>query len=400
MTSQTAGPATTRRFLAGTAFLGTLMLALAGCAGSVDTGQSEPAPSATASLRSPAPEGDLPAELQSALQEVVDQTMSEYAVPGSAVGVWIPGEGAWLAATGLADQEQGTPVSLDMWWPLRSVTKSYTVTLVLQLVDEGLVSLDDTIDQYVDGVTDGDQITLRELADMSSGNADYINEDFVAAFEQDPEQLFTLQELNGFMLGKPAQFSPGTRKVYTNANTNLLGAVVEAATGEAFADVLEERILRPLGQEHTEYLTDASAWPEPHAVGYMPGEGALAPQDQNFSILGAAGALVSTLDDARAWAEALATGALLQPATQAEREQGAPLEVGRPYGLYALGIGETDGWWGHNGEGVGFTAAVFHQPETGASIVVFMNESNVEPRAHPADQTFRRLAAVLADQAG
>lgn len=96
---------------------------------------------------------------------------------------------------------------------------------------------------------------------------------------------------------------------------------------------------------------------------------------------------------------ALASGALLDPATQAGREQGSPLDAGPPYDLYALGIGETDGWWGHNGEGLGFTAAVFSNPATGASIVVFTNESNVAGKAHPADQTFRRMAAILDGEA-
>ena len=61
-------------------------------------------------------------------------------------------------------------------------------------------------------------------------------------------------------------------------------------------------------------------------------------------------------------------------------------------------MGQTDGWWGHNGEGLGFTAAVFHQLDTGASVVVFMNESNVMPKAHPADQLFRRVAEILRAQ--
>jgi D-alanyl-D-alanine carboxypeptidase len=115
-----------------------------------------------------------------------------------------------------------------------------------------------------------------------------------------------------------------------------------------------------------------------------------------MSIFGPAGSMISGLDDARVWGEVLAGGALLDPATQAERLQGAPLQKGPTYDLYALGIGRTDGWWGHNGEGLGFTAAVFHQPTSGATVVVFMNESNVVPKAHPADQLFRRLAAVLA----
>ena len=322
--------------------------------------------------------------------------MKQYGVPGAAVGVWIPGEGAWTRAAGLADVEKKVPVSTDMAWPLRSVTKSYTVTLILQLVDEKKITLDDTIGQYVDGVTDGDTITLRQLADMSSGNADYTGGDFLEAFQQDPEKIFTLDELNGFALGKPAQFAPGTERIYTNANTNLLGAVVEKVTGQPFADALADRILRPLGQQGTRYILDAGTWTEPHPTGYAPGKDGPQAQPTNLSIFGPAGSMISSLDDARAWGEVLATGALLDPATQAERLEGAPLQQGPPYDLYALGIGQTDGWWGHNGEGLGFTAAVFHQPTSGATVVVFMNESNVVPKAHPADQLFRRIAAVLA----
>ena len=345
--------------------------------------------------RPPAPEGALPAALQTKLQAALDRTMKEYGVPGAAVGVWVPAEGAWVTATGLADIANDVPVSTDLTWPLRSVTKSYTVTLILQLVDEGTIGLDDTIGTYVDGVTDGDKITLRQLADMSSGNADYTNADFQQEFQQDPDKIFTLDELNSLALGRPAQFAPGTERIYTNANTNLLGAVVEKITGEPFAEVLQRRILTPLGQQGTRYVLDASTWTTPHPVGYAPGDAGPQPQPTNLSIYGPAGSMISSLDDARVWGETLATGTLLAPATQRERLLGAPLQKGPPYDLYALGIGETDGWWGHNGEGFGFTAAVFHQPTSGATVVVFMNESNVVPKAHPADQLFRRIAAVL-----
>ncbi len=157
---------------------------------------------------------------------------------------------------------------------------------------------------------------------------------------------------------------PGRKKVYTNANTNLLGAVVEQATGQQFADVLDERILRPLGLEGTEYVLDAAQWADPHPLGYAEDEGGLEEQPDNLSIFGPAGSMISNLDDGRVWGEVLATGMLLQPETQAERQQGAPLDVGPPYDIYALGIGETAGWWGHNGEGLGFTAAIFHNPDS------------------------------------
>lgn len=381
-----------RRFIASVAFAVTASVGACTAPQAVDP--ASPSGSTSPAGSSPVA-GALPDALQSELQATVEETMAEYGVPGAAAGVWIPGQGSWTTAAGLADIASGTPTTTDMSWPLRSITKSYAVTLVLQLVDEGKVTLDDTIGEYVDGVTNGDRITLRQLANMSSGNADYINDDFVEVFSADPSRLFTLDELNAFALGRPAQFEPGSQHVYTNANTNLLGAVVEKVTGQPFAEALDERILTPLELDDTKYLVDIHTWTQPHASGYGPDADPREPMDQNFSIFGPAGSMVSTLDDSRGWAQVLASGALLDAATQAEREQGAPLDSGPPYDRYALGIGQTNGWWGHNGEGLGFTAAVFHNPQTGASIVVFTNESNLTDQAHPADQIFRRLAEIL-----
>lgn len=374
---------------------------LVACTAEAATPPSSPSATTPAIPRPAAPEGELPAELVSVLQRTLDDTMAEYNVPGAAVGVWIPGEGSWTAVAGLADVRTGEPVTADMQWPIRSITKSYTVTLILQLAQAGVLSLDDTIDQYVDGITDGDMITLRELAGMSSGNSDYFTDEFIQDFfVDDPERLFTLDELNGYVVGQPAQFAPGTEKIYTNANTNLLGKVVEVATGQTYADVLNERILEPLGQTGTRYITDVSTWSEPHALGYSPDDAGTGWVDQiaNLSVLGPAGSMITSLDDARVWGQALAEGTLLDAATQAEREKGAPLDAGPPYDLYALGMGQTDGWWGHNGEGLGYTAANFHNTETGATIAVFFNLSDYRPKAHPADQLFRRLAATIEDE--
>jgi D-alanyl-D-alanine carboxypeptidase len=370
------------------------------CTGVASSPSSTPATSISSSA---APAGVLPAELQAKLNSALADVMSTYRVPGAAVGVWVPGVGSWTKAAGLADVEKKIPVSIDMSWPLRSVTKSFTVTVILQLVDEGRLRLDDTLDTYVPGVTDGDKITIRELANMSSGNADsdFVNDSFVREFSKDPDKIFTLKELNGLVMSQPAQFAPGTRRVYTNANTNLLGAVIEKVTGKPFADVLKQDILQQVGLDSTHYILNSKDWTQPHAGGYIVGPDGPEAQPQNMSIFGPAGSMVTTLDDARVWGDTLAEGLLLSPATQTQRELGAPLEVGPPYDLYALGMGETDGYWGHNGEGIGFTAAVFHSPTTGATIAVFMNESDVptsggdDAKVHPADKTFRAFAQIL-----
>ncbi len=400
MTTPVGQTRSIRRRMVGITAAAVTVALLSSCAATPAARPTTEPTTAAPVIRPAAPEGGLPAELSAALQRTVDDTMTEYGVPGAAVGVWIPGEGSWTTVAGIAEVGTNEPVTAEMQWPIRSITKSYTVTLILQLVDQGKISLDDTIDQYIDGITDGDAITIRQLADMSSGNSDYFTDAFIQDFFVDDQaRLFTLDELNGYVLDQPAQFAPGTEKVYTNANTNLLGKVVEVATGRDFAEVLSERILKPLGQSGTRYITDVSTWTAPHALGYSPADDGSGREAQiaNLSVLGPAGSMITSLDDARVWGEMLATGALLTPETQKEREQGAPLDAGPPYDLYALGMGETDGWWGHNGEGLGYTAANFHNNETGATIAVFFNLSDYTPKAHPADQLFRRLAAVIGD---
>ena len=372
-------------------------LLLSGCAAPSTTGGTA-GPSRPAVTRPAAPEGKLPAALQSELQSALKQVMTEYDVPGAVAGVWVPGKGSWTTAAGLADIGGNVAVTTDMTWPIRSITKSYTVTLILQLADEGALRLDDTINKYVDGITNGDQITLLELANMSSGNGDYVNDAFISDWQKDPTKIYTLKELNSFVVDQPAQFAPGSEYLYTNANTNLLGSVIEKVTEQSYAEALDERTLKPLGQSGTTYITDVADWTAPHPTGYMKPGDILVGQDENPSILGAAGALFSTLDDGRVWAETLGTGALLTPATQELRQIGHQIPK-PPYDLYAVGMGETNGWLGHNGEGVGFTAATFHNKTTGANIVVYMNRAGV-PGAHPADKASRALAEVLANGAG
>lgn len=123
---------------------------LTGCS----SDQAEPADSSSsASLVA------LPAETTQALEAQLTKTMARNDVPGAAVEVCVPGYETWATAEGLADIESQTQMTTDMYWPLRSVTKSYTVTMIMQLVDEGKISLDDTIDQWIPDVPNGDQIT-------------------------------------------------------------------------------------------------------------------------------------------------------------------------------------------------------------------------------------------------
>ena len=327
-------------------------------------------------------------ELQAALESYVD----EYDVPGAVAHVRLP-ESEWTSAVGDADRESDTPMTADLVWPIRSITKSFTVTLLLQLVDDGEVSLDDTLDEWVPEMPNSDEITLGQLADMTAGVPEYTNDAFIADFIEDQDATYTTEDLIGYALTEDPSSEPGEAHLYINTSTVLLGEVIEQVTGQDFDEVLSERILEPLELTDTTYVTEPHGWTGPHATGYQPDGDELVPQDANFTVFNAAGAMSSTVEELAEWGPVLANGDLLEADTQATRLEGSPLDEGPEYDLYAHGIGEIDGWWGHTGEGFGVTALVMHQPEADATVVIFMNISNVGD--HPPTKLFREFARIL-----
>jgi D-alanyl-D-alanine carboxypeptidase len=336
----------------------------------------------------PAPaEVALPPSTTEALNAQLTTTMARNDVPGAVVQVCIPGYEDWTTTRGVADVQTQEPMAADADWPIRSITKSVTVTLILKLVDEGKISLDDTIDQWVPDVPNGDRITLRQLADMSSGAPEYTTQAWIDAYLEDPQRAFTTEELIEFAVAEPAQFDPGAKRVYTNTNTLLLGQVVEQEYGQPFGQVVQEQILQPLSMSGAAYHDEVNNWTGP--TGYQQGEA----QDNNFTVLGPAGAMTATPDDLCTWGEALGQGSLLQPATQADRVQGAALDSGPEYDFYAQGIGGLNGWIGHTGEGFGHTVLVMHNPDSGATAVVAMNTSG--SGKHVPTRYFRKVAPVL-----
>ncbi len=369
-----------------------LALVIGGCAA-----QPKTASTAIKSPPSTAPKvaavSTLNATVQKAISEDIAEVMAKYDVPGAVVGIHLADKGDYTATVGVGNIQTKKPLTTDMSWPLRSVTKSFVVTVMLQLVELGKLGLDDTIAKWVPSLPNAGQITIRELANMTSGLPEYTNDAFIKAYSANQDREFTPDELIGFAATSPAQFPPGTKHVYTNTNTVVLGKIVEMVTGMPIAQALQQYVFAPLKLTHTAYGMTEADWPEPHAAGYQPGKKELEPQPNNFSIFAGSGAMVSTLADLQIYAPALVNGTLLDPQLQAARLVGAPLDKGPEYDQYALGIGEVAGWWGHTGEGFGFTLAVMGQQGTDNSVVIFMNISNLD--GHPPTKLMRTIAATL-----
>lgn len=331
----------------------------------------------------------------------VKRVLEQYHAPGAVAGVWVPGSKPWKMAFGLADVATGRPLTLDDHFSIRSITKSFTVTVILQLAHDGMLSLDDHIDRYVPGIPNGSKITLMQLAAMESGVKNYTEvEAFLDALRADLGRPFTDPEIVAYAVSESPVFDPGVQYNYSNTNTILLGMVIEKVTQTPLAEVFRTRIFDPLHLTQTSYPSTI-ALPDPHPLPYtidrQTGTVELAPY-LNPTGLSAAGAMVSTLDDLATWGDALVTGKLVAPDLQALRfSHSRPATDGPLYDTYGLGMGSIKGWWGHTGTALGFQAATLHHPASGVTIAVLVNsspESSVSRDDNIAQDVFQALAEV------
>lgn len=351
------------------------LLAFTACTSSTTTPAPPAATSATPSAG--APVRDLTPAVTARLDKAIDSTRRQAGVPGVIVGLFIPGKGEYVRSFGVADKSSGAAMTDGLRMRIGSETKTFTATALLRLVDAGKVGLDDPVSEYVEGVPGGDRITLRQLAEMRSGLFSYSDDpDFDKAFLADPDRVFTPEQLLGYAFKHPANFPPGQKFQYSNTNFVLLGLVVEKVSGQSLAEFMRREVLEPSGLDRTLFPVGAE-FPEPHAQGYtnqtQDGREANA-TDWDPSWAWAAGAVISDLDDLRAWARIVATGTLLKPATQAQRLRTLP--TGYPGTGYGLGIFVNHGWLGHNGSLPGYQTVAVYLPSARATLVVLTNTDN------------------------
>lgn len=311
------------------------------------------------------------------LDQVIPAGMAEASVPGALIGVWKPGEAPYVRAFGRSDTTTGAPMATDMHMRIGSVTKTFTTTAILQLVDQGKVGLDDPIGKYVPGIPNGDVITLRQLGHMRSGLFDYSTETTPPKLGEETRQR-TPEELIQIAASHPPAFPPGAQFDYNNTNTVLLGMVVQKVSGQPLADFIRDHIAQPLNMQHT-VLPVGAEIPSPHAHGYTkrPGGQIQDATDFNPSWGWAAGAMVSTLDDLRIWARSVAEGELLSKAAQAQRLEFMLAPSEGTGTLYGFGLENQNAWIGHNGNIPGYQSYVYYLPAEGTTLLMLVN-SNVE----------------------
>lgn len=330
----------------------------------------------------------LPADLVSKLDAASQSSFKEAAAPGAVVGVRTP-QGTWTKAYGVADPATGNPMAVGMHTRIGSVTKTFTGTVILQLAQQGKLSLDDPIDKYVPGVPNGDKVTLVLLANMTSGVSSYtMSTKFTDTYFAHPETVFTPDQLLAVGLADSPIFAPGEKFNYSNTNTVLLGKVIEKVTGQPVQDSFKAMILDPLGLSDTSWPGEDTAIPEPYPQGFtLQGDKATPQNPSNATNWNpawgwTAGELISNMADLLTYGRALGTGqGLLDPATQAKRLTSFPGAAG-----YGIAMGCSGAWVGHTGELPGYNTSVFYDTTADTTVVVQAN-SDIASGDCPASPT-------------
>jgi D-alanyl-D-alanine carboxypeptidase len=330
-------------------------------------------------------------ERAAALDKAIPAAMERASVPGAIIGIWQDGREPYVRAFGVRDTANGQPMTTDLYMRIGSTSKSFTITAILMLADQGKLRLDDPIGRYVKGVPSGNQITLRQLAAMRSGLHDYTDETN-PKLPQQPSRQWTPRELLEIAFGHPLLFPPGSAFDYSNTNTVLLGVVVEKVSGQSLAFFIEQNILKQEGMTRTEFPAGAE-FPSPHAQGYfkLPDGKIVDATDWNPSWGWASGNMISTLDDLRVWARDLAIGKLISPAMKRERDQFLPAPPEGDGALYGLAIENQNGWIGHNGNIMSYMAYPYYLPAEQITMVVLLNSGADIPGSWVMVQDITRI---------
>ncbi|PWN13292.1 D-alanyl-D-alanine carboxypeptidase [Bacillus thuringiensis] len=270
---------------------------------------------------------------------------------------------SWSYAAGLADLSTKKPMKTDFRFRIGSVTKTFIATVLLQLSGENRLNLDDSIEKWLPGVIqgngyDGNQITIRQILNHTSGIADYTNsKDFDIT---DTKKSYTAEEFVKMGISLPPDFAPGKGWSYSNTGYVLLGILIEKVTGNSYAEEVENRIIEPLDLSNTFLPGNSSVIPgTKHARGYFQLDGASELKDVTYINPGSSdGDIISTADDLNKFFSYLLGGKLLKE--QQLKQMLTTVPTNREGTGYGLGIYETklpnsDSVWGHRGVVPGFT---------------------------------------------
>ena len=335
------------------------------------------------------------------LKEKAESTLAEaYPAdgPGAAVIIVDDGKTVFAGGRGLADVEAKRPITPETVFRLGSITKQFSAAVVMQLVQEGRLSLDDKVSKFIpDYPEPGASATVRQLLNHTVGIQSYTGIPGWMGSDK-PATAFTTDALIAEFRDMPSPSKPGEKWDYNNSGYVLVGAVIEKVTGKPWHEAVAERIAGPLGLATIRYGVGEESIPH-MAKGYQQGEKGVEPSRPiHMSVPHAAGALVGNVGDLARWAQALHHGKVVNAESYKAMTSPTPLPDGKshPYG-FGLGLDDVRGRpsIGHGGGIFGFSTNSIYIPEEDLFVAVFANSD--DPETSPGLVALRLAALALGD---
>jgi len=316
-------------------------------------------------------------EIGKILQKAIDESRESAGIIGVTASVILPGHGIWVGASGLAEKKSGKAMVPDNLIGIASITKTFTATTVLQLVEEGVLSLDDTVDKWLPGVLpNGKNINIRQLLGHTSGIPEYTNIIFPKVLNE-LNKFWKPEEIIALVRDLPLDFEPGTTGKYSNTGYIILGMIIEKSTNSIFSDEVRQRFIAPLKLDKT-FMGAYENIPEGElAIGYSASIPDNIMEQKNPNLLSglwAAGGMVSTAENIALWIRALMTGSVLSQESLDEMLNLHQVDFYQ-YGLGIMAYPSNIGMrYGHTGGVPGATSRMFYFPDKDVAISIISNQ--------------------------
>lgn len=343
----------------------------------------------------------LPMKQQQAIEAAARKDLRIYGagkpVPGAFIAVYVPGYAPYVKSVGYANLASKAPFRLTDKFRIGSNTKTFVVTVLLQLADEHRLSLDDTIDNFALGIDipNANKITVRQLCEMRSGLFEAYDTAQFNSLDVTPQTRLTPQQLIRWAAAHKPLFAPGAKYNYSNTNYLILGLIIEKLTHDTVGNQVRKRLLQPMGLSDTSF-PDEPAMPTPYSHGYDTKKGAW--HDVTVfippSVTWAAGAMISSVPDMRRWVKSYVLGTMNSAATQRQRLRCLPTGMAKNLN-FGLGIGCSSGWYGYTGGLPGYNTAAYYLPSKDVTVIAFVNAQREKPFPGVANSIFRDISRIV-----
>lgn len=341
-----------------------------------------------------------PGELADGIRTIVAEAMETFDLTAVIANVQV-GETTILRQA-FGESMTGVPATPDMHFRNGAVAIAYMSTVLFRLQEQGVLSIDDTLDTWIPDYPKADQVTLGMLMNSTSGYADYVSLELLSLHD-DPFQQFTPDDLIGIGLSQPMVCDPGTCFAYAHTNFVILGEVMQKAAGKPLEDLIAEFVLTPLALDNTRSEQTAIIQ-QPVLHAFTAERGVY--EDSTFwdpSWTLARGAVMTTdIDDLATSAAAIGEGSLLSPDSHAAQlaAPATPLPPFTDTTYFAMGALVTNGWVAQTPSFAGYAAAMAYLPSHKMTIAVAStNGRNTPDNPRPTDVLFAEIGKLLAPDA-